>query len=192
MTNQSIPPLDSEESLQSLHEELLDLLLDTEEVYPWDTTSLEAEDYFSEIEAEFSLMDALDEAEITAQADLLFSNIDCCWSSVDSLNISASLLKKFGQLVPLTWLETITTQAQLLATENVSQLTQLVECVRPLWTNWTEDDLQVFARPLAYAMRGETDIKPDSWQELSEIEQIRFSMFIAQEVLNELTPEQAQ
>lgn len=191
MTHSSLPPLDSEDSFNSVTEELLEILLDAEESYPWDLTSPEAEAYFSKIEAEFSLFDALDDAEITVQTNTLFSHLDECWSSVDNSDIKTSLFKKFGQLVPQSWLETITTQAERLATENMSQLTQLVECVRPLWKNWTEDDLQVFARPLAYSMRGETSIKQTSWQDLSEIEQIRLSMAIAQEVLREMTPERS-
>ncbi|HAC63708.1 MAG TPA: hypothetical protein DCF68_09260 [Cyanothece sp. UBA12306] len=194
MTNQFIRSLESEseQSRQSLQEELLELLLDEEEVYPWDPTSLEAEAYFSEIEAEFSLIDALDEAEMTNQADLLFSNIGRCWSSVNHPKIPRFLLHEFAQLVPLKWLETITTQAELLATKNLSRVTQLVECVKPLWTNWMADDLEVFARPLTYAMGGEYNIKPKFWQELSEIEQIRLSMSIAQKVFNQLTPKKEE
>ncbi|ACK66045.1 conserved hypothetical protein [Rippkaea orientalis PCC 8801] len=186
MTYPSLSALDSEDSLKSFNEELLDLLLDVDEAYPWDTTTPDAEDYFNQIESEFSLLEALEESEIKTQADILFSHLDRCWSSGNTPNLRDSLVRKFEALVPSSCLETIIDQAEQLAMENVSQLTELVECVKPLWTNWTEDDLEVFARPLAYSMRGETHIKQDAWQELSEIEQIRFTMFIAQEILVEV------
>ncbi|MEA5536266.1 hypothetical protein [Crocosphaera sp. XPORK-15E] len=182
----------TEDNLNSLTEELLDALLEVEETYPWDPSSPEAEAYFSNLEAEFPLIDAFDEAEITAQADTFFSHLHQSWESVDQTSFTQTLWEKFGQMIPKAWLETIITQAEQLASENISQLNQLVECVKPLWTNWTEEDLQVFARPLAQAMRGETKVKQNNWQDLSEIEQIRFTMTIAKEVLCEIPPQQGQ
>ena len=46
---------------------------------------------------------------------------------------------------------------------------------------WAEDDLRVFARPLAYAMRGEVASEPSSndWAALSEIEQAKLTLAIA-------------
>ncbi|MEA5509986.1 hypothetical protein VB715_09440 [Crocosphaera sp. UHCC 0190] len=191
MINHSFSPT-TKDSLQPLTEELLDALLEVEETYPWDPTTPEAEAYFSHLEGEFPLIDAFDEAEITAQADTFFSHLHQAWESVDQTSFTQSLLEKFGQMIPKAWLETIIIQAEQLASENISQLNQLVECVKPLWTNWTEEDLQVFARPLAQAMRGETKVKQDNWQDLSEIEQIRFTMAIAKEVLCEIPPQQNQ
>jgi hypothetical protein len=192
MTNQHPSLLKFDNSLNPLTEDFLDVLLETEESYPWDPTNPESEAYFQELEAEFPLVDTLDDLEIEEQADRFFSRLNECWSSADNSNLRTSLKEKFGQLVPDSWLETIIKEAQQLVRQNASQLNKLVECVKPLWNSWTDEDLEVFARPLAYTMRGKTIIKQASWQELSEIEQIRLSMAIAQEVLNELTPEQPQ
>jgi hypothetical protein len=68
----------------------------------------------------------------------------------------------------------------------------LVQCVKPLLSGWSDDDLQVFARPLAYAMRGNNVssidqlISKNSWENLSQLEQISLSMAIAQYTLTEL------
>jgi hypothetical protein len=192
MTNQPPSLLEFGDSLDPLAENLLDVLLETEDSYNWDPTNSDAEAYFQQLEAEFPLVDTLDDLEIEEQADMFFSRLNDCWSSVDDSDRKTSLKQKFAQFVPDSWLETIINEAQALVRHNVSQFNQLVECVKPLWNTWTEEDLEVFARPLAYAMRGQTSIKQGNWQEMSEIEQIRLSMVIAQEVLNELTPEQPQ
>ncbi|GBF78715.1 hypothetical protein [Aphanothece sacrum] len=192
MTNQPPSFLEFGDSLDPLTENLLDVLLETEDSYNWDPTNPDAEAYFQQLEAEFPLVNTLDDLEIEEQADMFFSRLNDCWSSVDNSDMKTSLKERFGQFVPDSWLETIVNKAQALLRQNLSQLNQLVECVKPLWSAWTEEDLEVFARPLAYAMRGRTIIKQGDWQELSEIEQIRFSMVIAQEVINELTSEQLQ
>ncbi|MEM8777760.1 MAG: hypothetical protein AAGF26_02575 [Cyanobacteria bacterium P01_G01_bin.49] len=182
----------SEETLSSLTDELLDALLEVEETYPWDPSDPEAENYFNNLETEFPLIDALDEAEIAEQADTFFSHLHQSWESSDNKSLTQAISEKFGKLMSKNRLETIITQAKQLRNQNISQLDQLVECVKPLWTNWTEEDLQVFARPFAHAMRGDTQVKQRDWQELSEIEQIRFTMAIAKEVLEEFTPQQSQ
>lgn len=178
----------SEENLSSLTDELLDTLLEVDQTYPWNPTHPETEAYFNQLEAEFPLMDAFDESEITAQADTFFSQLNQSWESVDDPHHAQSLWEKFGQTLPRSWFETMVNQAEQLAKANTSQLHQLVECVKPLWQNWTDEDLQVFARPLAHAMRGKTQVKQEAWQNLSEIERIRFTMMIAKALLDEFTP----
>ncbi|MGB5595758.1 MAG: hypothetical protein WBM62_17220 [Crocosphaera sp.] len=191
MTNNNLSSLISEDNSQTLKEELLELLLNGEESYPWDVTTPEAEEYFNALEAEFSVFDGLDETEITAQADSFFTHLNQTWESVDNNKLTNPLLEKFSQMVPRTWLETIIKQAEKLANDNLSQLNQLVECVKPLWKDWTEEDLRVFARPLAYAMRGENQVKQENWENLSEIDQIRFTMFIAKEILSDTNSQQS-
>ncbi len=194
MTYQPVQPTASDE-IDALTEDFLEVLLEVEDNYnyPWDITDSHTEAYFTELEDQFSLMESLPEAEIVPPADRFFSQLHQRWSTVDASRVRTSLFRKFGQMVPPTWLETIVEQAHQLAANNFSQLEQqLVECVKPLWGNWVEADLVQFARPLAHAMRGETSIKQAPWQQLSEIQQIRLSMAIAKEAIGELITTEPQ
>jgi hypothetical protein len=70
---------------------------------------------------------------------------------------------------------------------------QMVECVLDILPQWAEEDLQVLARPLAYAMR---DIDSEGvelvtetkrpWAQLSEIEQARVSLAVARYAISQL------
>jgi hypothetical protein len=69
----------------------------------------------------------------------------------------------------------------------------MVQCVQELLPEWGEDVLQVWARPLASAMRGsEAEIaRPVEWDELSESERARLSLAVARYALrqfNDLNP----
>jgi hypothetical protein len=72
---------------------------------------------------------------------------------------------------------------------------QLVACVRDALPSLAEEDLQVLARPMAYAMRDEASNVTESvlaatraldWAALSEIEQARLGLTIAYEALSQL------
>ncbi len=71
---------------------------------------------------------------------------------------------------------------------------QMVECVLDILPQWAEEDLQVLARPLAYAMR---DANPSGvelvmatrrpWAGLlSEIERARVSLAVARYAISQL------
>jgi hypothetical protein len=69
----------------------------------------------------------------------------------------------------------------------------MVECVLDILPQWAEEDLQVLARPLAYAMR-EVDSEGAElvmatrrpWAQLSEIEQARVSLAVARYAISQL------
>lgn len=170
-------------STESLQVELLDLIIESEDFYPWEPNSVTSEVYFSQVEQQFSLMDDLSEAEISSQAEDFFSQIRTQWENADQARLRA----KFSQVMPQEWLNRILEQAELVIDSNLSQINQLIACVKPIWQQWTEEDLQVFARPFALNMRDGRDstIKLDNWDQLSEIEQIRLSLAVAQEALNQ-------
>jgi hypothetical protein len=174
------------EALNPLAEELLEVILQEEECYPWNPAEPEAEAYFKELEADFSLLDGFNSEEIASQAESLFSHLHKYWSSVSTTQVRESLAQKFGHLIPVSPLETIIKQAENILEENLDPLSQLIECVKPLWLNWTEEDFQVLARPFVYAMEQNYPIRQAEWDELSEIEQIRLTLAIAQEALAEL------
>ena len=201
MTNQKTKLMahqENEEALQQCHEELLEALLEETVTYPWNPSAIEAENYFMELEHNFSLEEFSDSEEIAGKAENFFSHLDQCWSSQTKFRVKESLLTKFGKIAPVSWLEMIADQAEQIVEAKLSPLNQLVECIKPLLSNWAEEDLQVFARPLVYAMRGSREVATENalslekqltWDDLSEIEQVRFSMEIANYALLELQAE---
>ncbi len=193
MTRKPINSECSEDSRKQAQAELLEALLQPEEtVYPWNPSDPEAEAYFADLELEFDLNDWTDE-EINQRSQKLFAQVDECWSEVATADaqLKESLFEQFAVRVPQAWLEAIADKAQQVVSTNLSLADQLVECVRPLMQNWASDDLVIFARPIAYAMRGtelET-IKTRGWSELSEMEKARLSMEIAHYALRKLAHE---
>lgn len=191
MINQPMHSGESEEDMNPFALELLEALLQEEPLYPWNPAALETEEYLTELEQSFTLLDSSDLEEITCGAETLFSHLHQCWasSSSETSGLKGFLANKFGELVPSSWLEAIAEQAEQIVSANLSPLHQLIECVKPLLSEWAEEDLQIFARPLAYSMRGTNFIKQSPWDELSEIDKIRLSMVVAQDALLQLQTE---
>jgi hypothetical protein len=179
-----------------LAKELLEALIQDEPIYPWDPYTNESEDYFSEQEAELSLTDCWTSQELETHSNQFFVTLEKSWQTTPLVQIKTSLQQELDYKVPPRWLEKIINQAQDIFLANLSPLEQLVQCVKPLLSDWEDDDLQVFARPLVFAMRGQAEpslnqfTTKDSWEELSPIEQARFTMAIAQYVLTELKSHQ--
>ncbi|WP_013320799.1 hypothetical protein [Gloeothece verrucosa] len=173
----------SEDALVTVRSELLSSILEEEFAYSWNQDALSADLYVTELEDDFALCDCLDDEELTSGADQLFSNLHQCWSQADHSVVKLTLWERFGQVVPSHQLDKIMDYAQNIASLNLSPLEQLIQCVKPLLSHWSEDDLQIFARPLVYAMRGTTELRQAPWDELSEIDQVRLTMKIAQEAI---------
>jgi hypothetical protein len=73
---------------------------------------------------------------------------------------------------------------------------KLVACVQALLPSWEVDDLLVLARPFAYAMRSSEphtltslirDFEERDWANLSEIEQAKITLAIADYALQHLS-----
>ncbi len=191
MTKKNIPHEESEASQNPLAEELLEVLLQEEDYYPWNPADPDAEEYFTELEESFSLVDALGSVELDNQAETFFAHLHQCWPSPAKSNLRTALVEQFGSLLPIAWLETIIEQAERSVSQNLQPINQVVECIKPLWSSWTEADLQLLARPLVYAMRGTTPSKEVAWDELSEVDKIRLSMAVAQDVLEQVQASQS-
>lgn len=186
-------------------QELVQLLWQEEEVsYPWNPLAPESEAFFAELEQEFTLED-WSATEIRTRSAAFFSEIEQLWpENVPNgilVRLQASLSDRFACRVPSHWLDAIATKASELIDATgypapaMSLMDRMIQCVQELLPNWAEDDLQVLARPLAYAMRGaeaETvelalgAVRPLDWTELSEIERARLSLAIARIALDEL------
>jgi hypothetical protein len=189
MASQSISSQWVEDSFSQSEAELLEALLQPGDAYyPWNPADPSSQVYFAEMEQGFELEDWSDE-EITMRSQALFASMDSCFPSA---SLKISLVDKFAARMPKAWLEVIANQAQQVISSNLSLADQLVHCVQELLPNWAEEDLLVFARPYAYAMRGETDainstlMQSTDWTELSEMEQIRLSIAIARYAIAEL------
>ncbi|TVQ57395.1 MAG: hypothetical protein EA366_08685 [Spirulina sp. DLM2.Bin59] len=159
--------------------ELLDQLTTTEELYPWNPAR--ADDYFVAVEAAVEEFD-LPAEEWESRAENFFKQLDGCWAP---RGVEQALQRRFAQTIPAAWLQEIANQAQKLATSSLSPVEQLVACVRPLLKDWTLEDLNLFARPLVYAMRSDMAAIPSSadWQSLTPVEQARYTLQVAQYAL---------
>jgi hypothetical protein len=157
--------------------------------YPWNPAEAEADEFFNSLEQEFELN--LSDQEVAQRSQVFFNHIDQLFSAT---TLQTSLAHKFSS-VPQALLNAIARQAQHVAQTSVALADQLVQCVQDVLPEWAEDDLQVLARPLAYAMRGDdlnavdstiNSIRPGTWDDLSETEQARMSLAIARYALGKI------
>lgn len=192
MTDQPIHHEESDSNLNQFAGELLEVLLQEEAPYPWNPADPETEAYFTELEQSFSLLDSGESDAVASEAETFFSHLHQCWATSGTARVQNFLAERFGDCVPTSWLEAIVHQAEQIVAVNLTPLHQLVECVRPLLSNWTDEDLQVFARPLVYAMRGQVYVQQAPWNELSEIDKVRLSMVIAKDALGQLEAENSK
>ncbi len=188
--------------------ELISTLLETEDnAYPWNPADENSEEYFCEIEKQFAMQDVLDE-EITERSRSFYNQLDNIWSqnfntsyykcntnSSVAINLKKSLLSAFAAQVPQEWLEKIALEATNTFKSRESLGEQLVKCVQAVLPQWATEDLNVMARPYAFAMRdGETPLTKSAlnslnerkWSALSEVEQVRVSLMVAYQALQEL------
>ena len=158
--------------------------------YPWNPTDPDAESFLLELEREFSL-DDWDDSEVALRSSAFFNQLDGLWAATD---LKTTLAQKFAS-VPQTLLATIARQAQKVVETSNSLADQLVQCVQEALPTWADDDLQVLARPLAYAMRSDgadvvdatvNSVRRIEWSDLSETEQARMSLAIARYAIDQL------
>lgn len=190
MTLQPTQPNKNELIRENLQEDLLKALLDLDqdENYPWNPLDPETDDYFAAIENEFALIEEVDDT-LEQKATTFFSQLDQQWSNLESsslVSLKEDLSQKFNNFLPKTLINNIIEQAEKLTQQNLNPLNQVVECVKPLWSSWTTEDLQIFARPVVYAMRDKTTETKATWEELTEFEQIRLTITVAQEAITQL------
>jgi hypothetical protein len=179
MYNSSVP--------QNLSEELLEMILQAEDlIYPWNPTEPEAEPYWQDIDETVSLFDDLPEDELSDRAEQFFSHLHRHWQTIDHETVEELLVAQFSSCLPPHWLESLLERAKSLVEQPMESLERLVACVQPLLSNWSEEDLQVFARPIALSMRGTPDVRAIAWEERSAIEKAKLTLAIAQEMLMKL------
>ena len=164
-------------------QEMLQSVLSPQRLYPW--TPAEADEYFAEASAagdELALSD--EEAQQGWQA--LSTQLDTLWGDASSA-IQGALAQRFARRLSQVAIAQITAKAAQVASTGRPLAEQLIACVRDTLTGWEEADLQVMARPLAHAMRGQEEIleatissvRDIEWDALSPMEQARISLAAA-------------
>ena len=169
--------------------ELLATIVQTDVAYPWNPAQLESESYLTALEEEFALFDAFSDSDIAQKSQVLFAQLEQVWLTTA---LQKSLREKFAR-VPQDFLVRIAQSVQNATVKYQSLADQMVECVLDILPQWAEEDLQVLARPLAYAMR-EVDSEGAQlvmaarrpWAQLSEIEQARVSLAVARYAISQL------
>lgn len=191
--------------------DLLEALLQPEDAtYPWNPADEGSEAYFSQLEQQFECQDLLAE-DLTTRAENFYHHLDDIWSQVShsqtdhdqqpSNRLQSALHRAFSTSVPSNWLNAIAQKAAEIITLEQSASDKLVECVQALLPNWGTDDLLVLARPFAYAMRSNEqqnlvfvtkNIENREWTSLSEIEQAKVSLAIADYAFKQLSSLQTE
>jgi hypothetical protein len=192
--------------------ELLAALLEPEDAtYPWNPADEESEAYFSQLEQQCKFADFLAAEELTTRSDNFYHHLDLLWSGIShpqthqlqqTVNyLQQSLHQVFTSLIPAGWLDTIANQATELFKSEQSAGEKLVNCVQSLLPDWQSEDLLVLSRNYALSMRSVADeslppiidsLKEREWSNLSEIEQAKISLAIADyafQLLQEIDPE---
>ena len=190
--------------------EFIEALLEPEDAaYPWNLADESSEAYFHNLELQFGLQDFLD-AELSTSADNFYQNLDTIWdqvavlknnSSKNIVNYLQEVLQNAFSVIPgglLTAIAQKTTEVSMLE-QSASE--KLVACVKALLPSWEVDDLLVLARPFAYAMRSSEphtltslirDFEERDWANLSEIEQAKITLAIADYALQHLSKPDSQ
>ena len=142
---------------------------------PYPLSPADAEQWFSDGSMN-TLLDDFTDAELAGRSENFFSAMGQLWDD----DLATVLMRKFAT-VPQAVIAAIAAQAEKMSAASGELADKLIGCVQETLPMWAEDDLRVFARPLAYAMRGEVASEPSSkdWTELSEIEQAKLTLAIA-------------
>ncbi|WP_088890172.1 hypothetical protein [Leptolyngbya ohadii] len=183
--------------------ELLELVLAETASYPWNPIAPEAEAYFAVLEQEV-IQAGWTEAELTEAGQRLGATIENLWTAAPVAQASrfAGLLQQMTPQMPQQLMDTIVSRARQVIASGDSLADQLVQCVQSCLPAWAEEDLQVLARPYAFAMRSSQDaevletsvetLEGKGWEQLSSIEQARVALAAARCAIAEANEAQAE
>jgi hypothetical protein len=191
--------------------EFLEALLEPEDAtYPWNVADEASEAYFHDLELQFGLQEFSD-SELITSADNFYQNLDIIWDQVtviedkniskNTVNYLQEALQNAFSVIPGVLLTAIAQKATEVFILEQSASEKLMECVQALLPSWETDDLLVLARPFAYAMRSSEphtltsiirDVEHRDWANLSEIEQAKITLAIADYALQYLSTSHPQ
>ncbi|MEO0770553.1 MAG: hypothetical protein AAFY72_14190 [Cyanobacteria bacterium J06649_4] len=181
--------MDTSKEVSAIQAELLQAVLDTEQSAPWLATET-AEEYGSRAEAAGAALEISDD-EAASGWQALSQQLNQLWGETAEENVSvlSRLQQKFAGRLPSDLLAMIGEKAQQVSKSGQPMVEQLVSCVQDGFTNLATTDLQVMARPMAFAMRGNSadelieatiqSVRKADWKALSPIEQARLSLAAA-------------
>lgn len=186
--------------------EFLEALLEPDDdTYPWNPADEESETYFFDLEEQNLMQDVL-ETELIPRSQAFYNQLDNLWSNYRQYKsctspsfvntLQEALHSSFGSHIPTNWLNRLSVKATEVfgSTESIPE--KLIQCVQAVLPTWEAEDLLVLARPYAYAMRSSEsqgvesvldNVNNRDWTTLSEIEQAKASLAIAQYALTELS-----
>ncbi|MBE9097311.1 hypothetical protein [Tychonema sp. LEGE 07203] len=177
------------DSLPDAEMELLATIVQADVAYPWNPAQLESEAYLADLEQKFSLSDSFSDSDIAQKSQVLFAQLEQVWLATA---LQKSLREKFTG-IPEDFLTRIAQSVENATVKYQSLADQMVECVLNILPQWAEEDLQVLARPLAYAMREADSSGVEAvvetkrpWAQLSEIEQARVGLTVARYAISQL------
>ena len=181
----------SSPEISTAQAELLQNVLDTEQSAPWLATEV-ADEYASEVEAAGSVLEFSDD-EVAKGWEGLSATLNQIWGETTLL---AQLQAKFSNRLPSDFLAMIGEKAQQVAKSGQPMVDQLISCVQDGFENMATADLQVMARPMAFAMRGSSadefvdatvqSVRKDDWEALSPVEQARLSLAAARYAISQV------
>jgi len=184
-------------ALNKAQAELLQSVLDPEQSAPW-LANEAASQYAMQIAAAGQALEISDD-EAAKGWEGLSAQLNQLWAGGESASAETSVLallqEKFAERLPSDLLSMISEKAQQVAKSGQPMVKQLIVCVQDGLDNMAEADLQVMARPMAFAMRGNSadefveatiqSIRQDDWAALSPIEQARLSLAAARYAISQ-------
>lgn len=182
MVNHSSSSSDQDRAISTAQAELLQTVLDAD-CYPWLSAEMAA-DYAACVEAAGQALE-ISEAEAVQGWQGLSQQLTQVWGD----GAIAQLQQKFvGRLSPA-MIAHIGEKAQQVVRSGQPMMSQMIACVRDQLTHVAESDLQVMARPMALAMRGNSaeefveatirSVRSAEWDTLTPPEQARLSLAAA-------------
>ncbi len=182
MVNHSSSSGDQDRAISAAQAELLQTVLDAD-CYPWLSAEM-AVDYAARAEAAGQVLE-ISEAEAAQGWQGLSQQLTQVWGD----GIIAQLQQKFANRLSPAMIAQIGEKAQQVVRSGQPMMAQMLACVRDQLTYVAESDLQVMARPMALAMRGNSaeefveatirSVRSAEWDSLTPPEQARLSLAAA-------------
>ena len=166
--------------------ELLQTILDTEQSSPWISAET-ASEYDEQIFKAGAALEISD-SEAARGWQVLSAQLNGLWNVAEN-SLLVQLQQKFAERLPAQMLAMIAEKAQQMVRSGEPMVKQMIDCVQDGLSNVAETDLQVMARPMAFAMRGSSadefveatiqSVRQVEWEALSPIEQSKLSLAAA-------------
>lgn len=176
--------------------DLLNAISHGDSVYPWEPSAKATEFYFDNLATISDVTASLSEQELNERSHQFFQQLEQTYTLI---SVEQLVLKKFAPFAPENILKKLSSVASEVVSQvarvsgNLSLSDQLVHCVNEILPQWSLEDLEVLARPYAYAMRSSNNdmiestvqsLNDSSWENLSDLEQVRLSLAIALYAIN--------